>query len=126
VQLAQTGLVNPLCLDTLQAVARKGLVLPGPRPRLLNQTFLRFVLTVEPPDTVAEWENDGGESSWPVIRNIVILLLAGGFAVVALTQREAMQTVIAAITGVGTVMAGLYKLVGFIGGRKAAPAEPAA
>lgn len=123
VQLAQTGLVNPLSLDTLQVLIRKGLVRPGPRPRIMNETFLRFLMTVEARAVVRQWETEAGESSWPVIRNVVLVLIAVGVAVIAMTQRDAMQTVTAVLTGVATVMAGLFRLAGYFGNRRAAPAE---
>jgi len=123
IQLAQTGLVNPLCVDTLQALVRKGLILPGSRPRIMNETFLRFLATAEAPATVRQWESEAGESSWPVIRNVVLVLIAAGLAVVAMTQREAMQTVTAVLTGVATVMAGLFRLAGYLGGHREPPAE---
>ena len=123
IQLAQTGLVNPLCLDTLQALVRKGLILPGSRPRIMNETFLRFLTAAEAPATVHQWESEAGESSWPVIRNVVLVLIAAGLVVVAMTQREAMQTVTAVLTGVGTVMAVLFRLAGYFGGHREPPAE---
>lgn len=123
VQLAQTGLVNPLSLDTLQVLIRKGLILPGSRPRIMNETFLRFLATVEPPAAVRQWETEAGESAWLVIRNVVLVLIAVGVAVVAMTQREAMQTVTAVLTGVATVMAGLFRLAGYFGGRREPPVE---
>ena len=118
IQLAQTGLVNPLCLETLQDLIRKGLILPGPPPRIMNATFQRFLETVEGPETVRQWESEAGESSWLVIRNVVIALLALGLVVLALTQQPALQTVTAVLTGVGTVMAGLFRLFGFFGSRR--------
>jgi hypothetical protein len=123
IQLAQTGLVNPLCLDTLQGLVRKGLILPGPRPRILNETFQRFLVSAESPAAVRQWEREAGESSWPMIRNVVLVLIAVGLAVVAMTQREAMQTLIAVLTGVGAVMAGLFRLASYFGGRREPPVE---
>lgn len=129
IQLAQTGLVNPLCLDTLADLVRKGLILPGPRPRIMNETFQRFLETVEGPDAVREWESEAGESSWLIIRNVVLVLIVLGLAVLALTQHQALQTVTAVLTGIGTVMAGLFRLLGYLTGRRSeaaeSPAEPA-
>jgi hypothetical protein len=117
IQLAQNGLVNPLCLETLEDLVRKGLVLPGPRPRIMNETFRRFLEKVEGPETVRQWEGEAGESSWLVIRNVVVALLALGLVVLALTQQPALQTVTAILTGVGTVLAGLFRVFGFFGTR---------
>lgn len=118
IQLAQTGLVNPLCLDTLEDLMRKGLILPGARPRIMNQTFQQFLRKVEVPETVRQWEGEAGESSWLIIRNAVLGLLALGLVVLALTQQPALQTVTAVLTGVGTVMAGLFRVFGFFSTRR--------
>ena len=104
-------------------MVRKGLILPGSRPRIMNETFLRFLTAAEAPATVHQWESEAGESSWPVIRNVVLVLIAAGLVVVAMTQREAMQTVTAVLTGVGTVMAVLFRLAGYFGGHREPPAE---
>ena len=126
IQLAQTGFVNPLCFETLEELIRKGLILQGRRPRIMNETFRQFLETVEGPDTVHQWESEAGESSWPIIRNILLVLMIVGLAVVGLAQHQAMQTATAALTGVLTVLAGLSRLLGFVTGRGgAAPAESA-
>jgi H+/gluconate symporter-like permease len=52
-----------------------------------------------------------------VIRNVVVALLALGLVVLALTQQPALQTVTAILTGVGTVLAGLFRVFGFFGTR---------
>jgi len=124
IQLAQTGFFNPLCADTLEELVRKGLILPGPRPRIMNTTFRAFLQTVEGPATVREWESEAGESSWLVIRNVVLGLIAVGLMVVALTQHEALQTVTAVLTGAATVMAALFRLTGFLTDRRSAAPEP--
>ncbi len=89
----------------------------------MNATFQRFLQTVEGPDTVREWESEAGESSWLIIRNVVLGLTVLGLAVMALTQHQAMQTVTAVLTGVGTVMAGAFRLMGYLTGRRSAVPE---
>jgi hypothetical protein len=126
IQLAQTGFVNPLCVDTLEELIRKGLILQGRRPRLMNETFRQFLETVEDANTVHEWESEGGESSWLIVRNIVLVLIIVGLAVVGLAEYQIMQTAAAALTGVVTLLAGLSRLLGFLtGNRSAAAAESA-
>ena len=118
IQLAQTGFVNPLCIDTLEDLMRKGLILPEPQPRIMNRTFRQFLIAVESPETVRQWEHEAGESSWPVIRNIALVLVVVGVGVIASTQSQAMQTLTAVVTGVGTVLAGIFRLIGFLGTRR--------
>ena len=73
-----------------------------------------------------QWESEAGESSWLVIRNVVLALLALGLVVLALTQQPTLQTVTAVLTGVGTVMAGLFRLFGFFSSRRVPTAETSA
>lgn len=119
IQLAQTGFVNPLCLGTLEDLIRKGLVLPDRRPCIMNETFRQFLEKVEGPDTVAQWESEAGESSWPIIRNIVVVLIVLGLAVVGVTQYQMMQTATAVLTGIITMLAGFSRLFGYLTGRRA-------
>ncbi|HUE20043.1 MAG TPA: hypothetical protein VMQ86_00075 [Bryobacteraceae bacterium] len=121
IQLAQTGFVNPLCGDTLEELIRKGLILPGRRPRVMNETFRQFLETVEGPDTVHKWESEGGESSWPIVRNILLVLIIIGLAVVGLADHEVMQKATGALTGVVTLMAILSRVLGYVTGRRADP-----
>lgn len=125
IQLAQTGFVNPLCVDTLEELTRKGLILPGFRPRIMNETFRGFLEKVETRDTVRGWESEAGESPWPLIRNAVLAMVAIAVAVVALTQQQAMQTVTLVLTGVGTVLACLTQVSGFFTARRNGQAPPA-
>ena len=80
--------------------------------------FDLFLERVETRDTVRGWESEAGESSWPLIRNAALAMVAIAIAVVALTQQQAMQTVTLVLTGVGTVLAGLTQVSGFFTARR--------
>src|SRR5262249_259859 len=43
VQLAQTGLVNPMCKATFHELVRKGLIVLKPYPTVMNDSFTRFL-----------------------------------------------------------------------------------
>lgn len=126
IQLAQTGFVNPGCFDTLEELIRKGLVRQDVRPRIMNETFRRFLATVEEPKTVREWESEGGEGSWAPIRNILLASVALCFVVIAMTQADTLQTASTAIAGILTAMAGVTRLLGYFTGGDNSPAPPAA
>ena len=78
---------------------------------------------MEGPDAVREWESEGGESSWLVIRNVALVLIVIGLAVLALTQQQALQNVSAVVTGVGAVLAGLFRLLGYFTGKGSAASD---
>lgn len=75
----------------------------------MNETFRRFLERVEGPDTVRLRDSEAGESFWLIIRNVVLALLTLGLVVLALTEQPALKTVTAILTGVGTVLAGLFR-----------------
>jgi hypothetical protein len=87
----------------------------------MNETFRQFLETVEGPDTVHKWESEGGESSWPIVRNILLVLIIIGLAVVGLADHEVMQKATGALTGVVTLMAILSRVLGYVTGRRADP-----
>ena len=88
---------------------------------MMNETFRRFLERVEGPDTVRLWESEAGESFWLIIRNVVLALLTLGLMVLALTEQPALETVTAILTGVGTVLTGLFRVFGFFSGRRGTP-----
>ena len=123
VQLAQTGFVNPKCLDTLIGLKRKRLVTIDPRPRIMNFTLRNFLLTVEDDETVRKWEKEGGESSWPLIRNILTVIVIGALLVVAATQRQAFQSLATMVTSIGIVLTGLFKAFEIVARRRVVSGE---
>jgi hypothetical protein len=116
IQLAQTGFANPNCFGTLEELIRKGLVTQDVRPRIMNETFRRFLTKVEERKTVRAWESEAGQGSWAPIRNILLASLALSLIVIALTQADTLQTATTVIGGVVTAMAGVTRLLGYFTG----------
>ena len=67
------------------------------------------------------WESEAGESFWLIIPNVVLAFLTLGLVVLALTEQPALENVTAILTGVGTVLAGLFRVFGFFSGRRGVP-----
>ena len=88
---------------------------------MMNETFRRFLERVEGPDTVRLWETEAGESIWLIIRNVVLAFLTLGLVVLALTEQPALENITAILAGVGTVLAGLFRVFGFFSGRRGIP-----
>ncbi len=116
IQLAQTGFANPNCFGTLEELIRKGLVIQDVRPRVMNETFRRFLTKVEERKTVRAWEAEAGQGSWAPIRNILLASLALCLIAIALTQADTLQTATTIIGGVVTALAGVTRLLGYFTG----------
>ena len=58
-QLAHEGLVDPQNQRVVQRLMRVGLVIRDPIPRVMTETFRRFVLQVASPEDVSAWERRG-------------------------------------------------------------------
>ena len=123
VTLFQTGFENPKCLDTHIGQKTKRLVTIDPRPRIMNFTLRNFLLTVEDDETVRKWEKEGGESSWPLIRNILTVIVIGALLVVAATQRQAFQSLATMVTSIGIVLTGLFKAFEIVARRRVVSGE---
>ncbi len=121
VQLAQTGMVNPLARETLQELVRKGLIVLPPklgRPHIMNETFRRFLETAEAPRTVRAWEREGGESAWLIIRNVVAGLIVVALIMLAETQHQELQSAIKAVGAATAALGGLTPAVRYLAGRR--------
>lgn len=121
VQLAQTGMVNPLATGTLQELVRKGVIVLAPQPRIMNETFRRFLETAEAPEMVREWEREAGESAWLVIRNVVAGLILIALLVLAATQNQTLQSATAVISAATAAFAGLFRAVEHFAARRQQP-----
>jgi len=88
---------------------------------MMNETFRRFLERVEGPDTVRLRESEAGESFWLIIPNVVLAFLTLGLVVLALTEQPALENITAILAGVGTVLAGLFRVFGFFSGRRGTP-----
>ena len=101
IQLAQEGLINPKSSDTLDELAAKGMIWPGPAPKLFNLTFRDFLQRIERADVVQEWERMEGNGLWVVSVRLVASALTVGGLFYLLTQGLSVQSVLPIISGSG-------------------------
>ena len=110
VQLAQTGLVNPICKDTLHETIRKKLVELKPYPRVMNESFARFLESAATGDQIAAWEKEGGESHWLTMRNVLLIVAVFAFLMIGISQDHVLQSISAILTAVIGAIGGVMKL----------------
>lgn len=111
VQLAQTGLVNPLGKDTLQELIRKGLIVMWPYPKIMNESFERFLETAADREQIRNWEKEGGESHWPLVRNVLVILLVFALVMIGVSQDHTLQAISGIVAAVGGSIGGSFKLL---------------
>lgn len=110
IQLAQEGLVNPRRVELVRRLARRGLVLFDPRLRLMNESFQRFVRTVEAPERIAEWERTTEGMSWSRLGTPLYALAAVIIAILLFTEQAMFTSVLAIATGAATTLGSLRNL----------------
>ena len=111
VQLAQTGLVNPICKDTLHDLIRKRLVLLKPHPSVMNESFTRFLQSAATSEQILNWEQEAGESHWHTVRNVLIIMVAFALLMIGISQDRALQSISGILTAVVGGIGGTFKLV---------------
>ena len=117
VQLAQTGLVNPLVMDALRELIRKHLVVMCPYPKIMNESFTRFLNTAANAEQIKAWEREAGESHWPVVRNVLMIVVVFALAMIGMSQDHALQAFSALLTAVAGALGGSFKLADLVSQR---------
>jgi hypothetical protein len=114
VQLAQTGLVNPICEDTLHDLIRKKLVILKQYPRVMNESFTRFLQSATTSEQITAWEKEAGESHWLTVRNVLIIMVIFVFLMIGITQDRVLQSISGILTAVVGGLGGMFKLTEMI------------
>jgi hypothetical protein len=110
IQLAQEGLVNPRRVELVRRLARRGLMLFDPRLRLMNESFQRFVRSVEAPERIAEWERTTEGMSWSRLGTPLYALAAVIIAILLFTEQAMFTSVLAIATGAAGTIGSLRSL----------------
>lgn len=111
VQLAQEGFVNPNNAHLVQELVRKGLIIRDPGVQIFNESFRRFVASVEAPEHIRYWEQTDIKGGWASIRILFWAGLIGLVAFLLYTQRDLLQSGVALLTAVVGTVAGLLKVL---------------
>jgi hypothetical protein len=125
VQLAQTGLANPSCTDTLHDLLRKRLILLTPCPTIMNESFGRFLLSAASSEQIQAWENEGGESHWLTVRNVLLIVLVFVLLMIGVSQDHALQSISGILTAVVGGVGGVFKLIETVAAKWGRPSAQA-
>ena len=114
IQLAESGLINPKRIGLVRRLARRGLVVVDPRFRIMNESFERFVRTVEPREHVVEWERSSTGMSWGKLATPLYALAAIVIAILLFTEQALFSSALVVATGAARTLGslrGLYSSV---------------
>jgi hypothetical protein len=125
VQLAQTGLVNPICKDTLHDLIRKRLVVLKPYPTVMNESFTRFLQSAATSEQILAWEKEAGESHWQTVRNVLVIMVVFTLLMIGVSQDHALQSISGILTAVVGGIGGVFKLAETISSKLARKAAGA-
>jgi hypothetical protein len=110
IQLAEEGLVNPKNTGILRRLSRRRLVALEPRFRLINESFREFVLGVEPPERVAQWEGEETMQTWKRMSVPIYAFGAMAVAILLFTEQSLVTSALAIVTGSAGVLGSLRNL----------------
>ena len=87
-QLAHEGVINPQSQTVVQQLMRVGLVVRDPSPRIMTESFRRFVAFAASPDEVTAWERQGVAVPWGSIELAMMTVVAVLAGLLLVTQEQ--------------------------------------
>jgi hypothetical protein len=96
---------------------QKGLIVPQPAVKLMNESFRSFVLSVEDTEALAKCENDARKNSnWQALKVPLSIAVASVIVFLFLTQRELYNSALPIITAITVGVPTFFKLVSVLHG----------
>jgi len=123
---AQDGFANWQHETLLRRIMRRGLMHASGDLRLMNESFRRFAITAELPETFQRWEAQVGKSLWSRMSRPLNLALALLAAFLLVTQQEIFAQTIAAVTALTAGTPAILNYLGSMIARRGASRDQAA
>jgi len=100
IQLANGYSPNPCNLEPLEHLIRRGYIFQDNGWHLINHSFKRFILSAESDAVVSSWLDAAMESNWQYVRIPLFTLVLVAIGVLAYSASEAVESLMAILTGV--------------------------
>ena len=120
-QLAKDGWANPKNELAIQHLQRRGLIIPTPSLRIMNESFRRFIRNSQYHEEIVTWEQQGEQSLWRSLKMSLGILAVALAAWLLYSQQQFFNTVVAYVGAIGAAGGVLFKLISELRGGKAAP-----
>jgi hypothetical protein len=111
VQLASENVINPKQEATVRGLLQRGLLVRDPGLRIINQSFAHFIMQIQDPKEVKDWEQTADGISWAHSRWVVLGFLLLALLFLWATQRELFNTTITFLTAAVVGLPGLVKVL---------------
>lgn len=115
IQLANEGFANPKNDDVVRGLMRRGLIVRKPALSLPSKQLRQLVRRAESPETVAEWESEGGWSGWARLRPALFGVLMVGVGFLYIAQRGLFDSTLAMAGAITGALPILLRLLGTVG-----------
>lgn len=123
-QLAKDGFANTKNERAIRQLRRKGLILSAPMLRIMNKSFRLFVLKAQDQREIAEWEQQGQQSSWRSVKIVFIATAVGLIAWLFYAQKDLFQVSIGYVVTLGAAVTAIANALSGMRGRSAAAPKP--
>ena len=122
--LAEDGLLSPKDPD-IDRLMEKGLIVPGPPVKLMNESFRSFVLSIEDDDDLAYCKEKARKmSNWEALKVPLSIGVASVIVFLFLTQRELYNSTLPVITAITAGVPTFFSLISVLHG--GGPGKPTA
>jgi hypothetical protein len=111
-QLALDGWANPKNAQAIHQLEQKQLIYRQPMYRILNGSFRSFIRSSEHEKEIAEWQKKEHESTWQVLRFVLIAAVIGVGVWLFYAQAQLFQIGTGYITALATLLTAIAGLAG--------------
>jgi hypothetical protein len=122
-QLTLDGWVNPKNVHAIHQLEQKQLIYRQPMYRILNNSFRSFIRSSEHEKEIAEWQKKEQESTWQVLRFVLIAAVIGVGVWLLYAQAQIFQIGTGYITALATLLTAIAGLASRVR-RPVAPPQP--
>ena len=116
-QIAKGMEPNPLNIELLEHLMRRGFILRDKGWHLINDSFKRFVLIAEHPETIKTWIEEAKESAWRYLRITLFVLVITLVSIMVYVATDVVESAIEVLAGIlGIIPLAIKNISMFRGG----------
>ena len=125
-QLALDGWANPKNAPAIRQLEQKQLIYRRPMYRLINESFRKFIRSPEHEKEITAWQREEQQSTWQVLRFIMIAAIIGVGAWLLYAQASLFQIGAGYITAIATLLTAIAGITARLRSSATRPSDDAA
>lgn len=122
-QLASGGNANPLNIEVLEHLMRRGYINRDAGWHAVNDSFKRFILSAEREESIIEWQSDANSGIWSLLRIPIFTRVLVLLVVTVFSSGQAIDSAIGIMTAVLGMVPLLLRNVALLKGSSSALGE---